>query len=65
MRSRRAEIDAVDAAVDVQRLREATGAAGEIVETIRAATALHFGDAFERLQCTNQDAAADPGQLPR
>jgi hypothetical protein len=58
-----AEVDAIDPAVDVQSLGQTARAASEVVEFVGAAAALHFGDAFERFECANQDAATYSGRF--
>ncbi len=50
-----AEIDAIMAAIDLQRLREAAWAAREIQKPSGFAVALHDLDSFKRLQRANQN----------
>jgi len=58
-----AEIHAVMAAIDLQRLREAARPAREIEEFGAFAMALHDFDAFERLESANQDGRSGFGRL--
>jgi len=54
-----AKIQAVVAAVDLQGLGEASGAAGEVQQTSSLAMFLHQGNAFQWFQRANQDTPGD------
>src|SRR5690348_12394804 len=58
-----AEIHAVVAAIDLQRLREAAGTASEVQKRGGLATALHDCDSFERFERANQNSRRGFGRL--
>ena len=61
--ARRAEVNGVEAAVNLQSGGQAAGTPGEIENPGGSAVELHLLEALERLEGADQDSAADAGKL--
>ena len=64
-RTTRAQVDAVEAAVDLHRFRQPARAARKVGKAMRATARPHDRQAFDRLECAQQHAGADAGPLAR
>src|SRR6185436_13061532 len=64
-RAARAQVNAVETAIDVHGFRQPAGAARKVGEAMHAAAGLHDRHAIDRLERAQEHASADAWTLPR